>query len=94
MTQLIVQDGQNLPDIALQCYGAAEMVLQILEDNPWLQTIDSAIRSGDVLLINPDKVVNQSVVDFYKKIGHTVNTGEDAIAFAAFSDGYSYGYDI
>ena len=94
MTTIIVQEGQNLIDIALQYYGDTAGVVQLLADNEALENLDSVLKSGQTLLIDSTKVVAPSVAVYYKRQEHSVNTGDDWFKFASFSDAFSNGFDI
>ncbi len=76
MQAIIVKEGQNIFDIALQYYGAAEGVVKLLEDNQSL-SLESVLVSGMVLMINqePDK---QAIVDYYEKFKHSVISGKNS----------------
>ncbi len=94
IVKIIVQEGQNLVDVALQYYGDAGAVVSLLADNPQLESLDRFLKSGDIINIDSTKVIAPSVTVFYKRQEHFVNTGDDAFKFASFSDAFSNGYDI
>ncbi len=91
---IIVQEGQNLVDIALQYYGDVSGVFQLLANNPELDNLDAVLYSGQKLLIDGAKAVAPSVVVYYRRKEHYVNTGDDWFKFASFSNAFSNGYEI
>lgn len=87
MKQIIVNDGQNMLDIALQHYGATESVVQLCLDNNLV--LGQKLEAGQSLSIDEAKVQNQDVVDYFQNIGRVVNTGRDAFKRSAFGNGFN-----
>ncbi len=94
MKKIIVKEGQNLMDIALQYYGSVEATRQVIFDNPEIAQANFHLFSGQVLLIDENKIVNREVVAYYESIDYEVNTGRELIPFADFSDDFSNDFDI
>jgi hypothetical protein len=63
---IVVQEGQSLYDIALQHYGNAEAVIDLVRDNG-LQGVTQQLQAGRVLQVNTasDKY-NKAIVNYYK----------------------------
>lgn len=63
---IVVQEGQSLYDIALQHYGNAEAIIDLVRDNG-LQGVTQPLQAGQVIKINTasDKY-NKTVVNYYK----------------------------
>lgn len=94
MKNYTVKEGQNPIDIALEQYGVAEMLFQLIDDNPEIAEQNFYLISGQVLRIDETKIVNKQVVEYYNREGHTVNTGMEEIPFAEFSDDFGFDFDI
>jgi len=62
---IIVQEGQSLYDIALQHYGNAEAIIDLVRDNN-LNGVTDILQAGQVLKINTasDKY-NKAIVSYY-----------------------------
>lgn len=94
MTKIIVKANQNLTDLAMQHYGAASGVFQLVNDNPQIAAIDEYVSAGEEIWIDETKVIRPDIVAYYAKGGSEVGTGDDLIAFASFSNAFSFAYDI
>jgi hypothetical protein len=77
MRTIIINEGQNIIDVAVRFYGDATAVFQLLNDNPLLE-MDSVLMAGMPLLIDESKVVNPEVVRYFTALGQIVNTGDEA----------------
>lgn len=63
---ITVQEGQSLYDIALQHYGNAEAVIDLVRDNG-LQGVTQQLQGGQLLAINTDSMrYNKAVVNYYR----------------------------
>ncbi len=60
-----VEPGQTTEDIALQEYGHVDATYSVCKDNGL--DIGTEINPGTDLLINRENVINEDVVNFYKK---------------------------
>ena len=87
MKQIIVSDGQNMFDIALQCYGTAESVMQLCLDNDLI--LGQKLETGQILSIDEAKVQNQDTVDYFKSIEKVVNTSQVSFKKSGFSSGFN-----
>lgn len=67
MVNIVVQNSQNMFDIALRYYGSVEGVFQVASDNDLSVTDD--IVPGQVLKIDSDKIVSSPTVDYINKNG-------------------------
>jgi hypothetical protein len=94
MREILVYEGQNLVDIAIQEYGSLEGVWQLLIDNSFLQTIDYHLKAGQVLKIDDSKKIRGDIVEYFDKRGIKINTGEDFLFFAEFSDDFNEDFFI
>jgi hypothetical protein len=94
MKEITVKEGQNLMDIALQYYGSVEATRQVIFDNPEIAEDNFYLRSGQILRIDVNKIVNREIVGYYESLGYEVNTGGDLIPFADFSDDFNNDFDI
>jgi len=64
MKKVVVKEGQGIFDISLQEYGVNEACWLIVEDNKEIETIDSDLYPGQIILIreaDPLKEVATSV---------------------------------
>jgi hypothetical protein len=89
---LIVAEGQNIIDIAIQLGGCYEFVFDLLEDNQFVDLnnmVDEGgvlreLRAGDVLTVRNEipqyNERNQAVANYFKANGATVNSGWKEIA--------------
>lgn len=66
MAQYIVQGDQNLWDVALYLYGSVEGMFDLLISNPKL-TFNTPLHHGDTLEYHDEFVINQSIVNTFKK---------------------------
>lgn len=74
--KIIVQDSQNVFDIAIQFYGSIEALPLLLEDNGLVP--DDVIEKGTELIIQEDIVFDKTVLAIYKRDGVVVATGSEA----------------
>jgi hypothetical protein len=72
VSKAIVTEGQSIYDVALQEYGSAEAVFDLLKDNNL--TLDTTLVAGQELSINEAHQVKKAVVQFYLQKNHRVNT--------------------
>lgn len=94
MKEIRVKEGQNLLDVALQYYGSVEAVRQLIFDNPIISENNFTLIVGQKLLIDESKILNKEVVAYFESLSYEVNTGEDLILFADFSDDFSLDFNI
>lgn len=92
--EIVVYEGQNLVDIAIQEYGSLEGVWQLLMDNPFMRSIDYILQAGDKLKIDTTKIIRKDITDYLAKRKININTGEDFLFFAEFSDDFNEDYFI
>lgn len=64
MTEITVNDGQTLLDIALLYYGSTQAVVELCIDN--FLEVGATLSNGQKLLIDPDKVIDSQIVSYYK----------------------------
>jgi len=66
---IVVQEGQSLFDIALQHYGNAEAVIDLVRDNG-LQGITQQLQAGQLLMVNTaSERYNKAIVNYYHANG-------------------------
>jgi hypothetical protein len=92
--EIVVYEGQNLVDIAIQEYGSLEGVWQLLMDNPFMRSIDYILQAGDKLKIDTTKIIRKDITDYLAKRKININTGEDFLFFAEFNDDFNEDYFI
>jgi len=67
---IVVQEGQSLFDIALQHYGNAEAVIDLVSDNG-LQGVTQQLQAGQVLKVNTaSERYNKAIVNYYRANGY------------------------
>ena len=93
MRMITVKEGQNIKDIALQYYGSVTATFALIKDNPQVAVNNFVISAGEQLLINPENIVNEEIVNYYESINYEVNTGGETIPFADFNDDFGNDYD-
>jgi hypothetical protein len=75
----VVTEGQNIYDLAVQCYGGLEGVFMLMEDNPdLLRGLNDSIPVGSQIKIDQEKAVNKDVLKYFKKSGIRVNNTNDS----------------
>jgi len=74
MKQIIVQESQTIVDIALQELGSVEGLFALLDANPDLY-LDSELDAGQKVLVNESDIVNQDIVNYYRRKGISPNGG-------------------
>ncbi len=67
MTQITVREGQSLLDISLQYYGSIDAIVGLAQDNGL--TIGAPLHHGMVLVIDPDKIIDNQIVLYYRRGG-------------------------
>lgn len=72
--KVVVNDGQNLVDLALQETGSVEGFVAFLKGNGF-DPLDDPAAGTELKALTAD-VVNAEVKDFYKAQGYKVNTGD------------------
>jgi hypothetical protein len=65
MIKVAVIQGQNLFDVALQEYGSADHIFQIITDNPEL-TLNSNVGAGSVLNIDETFIGEEDVKAYFQ----------------------------
>ncbi len=94
MKEVVVYEGQNLVDIAIQEYGSLEGVWQLVRDNSFLQTIDYDLKAGQKLRIDTSKQIRNDIVTFFDQRNIKINTGSDFLFFAEFNDDFNEDFFI
>lgn len=85
-----VLKGQNIYDIALQCYGDVEGVFQLMADNPTkINSLDAQLVAGDYLNLTDEKILKKEVVNYYKQLGKTINTGDETEVGGDFNSDFN-----
>lgn len=69
MITITVENNQSMWDVAIQRYGSASKVDQLIKDNPDKVNFQNNLAPGTKLLINEDLIVDKKLVDTYKKNG-------------------------
>jgi hypothetical protein len=87
--EIIVYEGQNLIDIAIQEYGDLVGAFYLVFLNPRLGSIDYVLKAGEILLIDSTKQIKSDVVEYFEKRNIKINTGDDFIFFAEFNDDFN-----
>ena len=92
---IVVEENQSIFDIALQEYGAAEAVSQLVYDNG-LESVNADVATNTEMVIT-DSIVNKDVVNLYikkniKPASLDQDNGHDDDG--AFTDGFSFGFKI
>jgi hypothetical protein len=75
-----ISEGQSLVDVAVQEYGAAEMVWQLIRDNASLDLFDP-VAAGTLVSIDLEKVQKPAVREYYLKRAQRINTGDTQSPF-------------
>ena len=74
MKEYIVKVNQTLQDVALQQYGSATAIHQLVADNE-VDYYDQ-LAVNQVLLIDETKILNREIVDYYKQNNILIATGQ------------------
>lgn len=76
MYNIIVTYGQNIWDIAMQEFGSADAVFDLLLDNN-IDSLNYELEPGQTLRIDEDKIplFAPKVAEYYAQNGIKVNTG-------------------
>lgn len=80
MNQYTVRSGQNIFDVALTLHGTVEGIFDLLISNPML-TMDSELKSGDVLNYNEEFLINSDVTTWLKNKNIVVKNGDHPFNF-------------
>lgn len=83
MKKIITQKGQSIVDLAIQEFGSAEGVIEILLRNPQLSQ-DAEVNVGVELQVS-GKVLNEEVLGYIKsekKIVSTATQFEDKLGYS------------
>lgn len=79
MKEYSVRYGQNLLDVAIHVYGAYHGVFLLLEDNPSLEAIETALQAGQKLAIRSETPRlterNLDFVSYFNRNAIVVNSG-------------------
>lgn len=74
--EYIIQDNQNIYDIAIMIYGSVDGVSILKQDNPTvLPSIHTEVHRGDVLKIDSSKIINKSIGKFFTDRNVVISTG-------------------
>ena len=65
MSQAIIQDQQNLYDLAVEQYGSADAVFKLIADNGG--TLDAALTPGETLEIRDNEINNQNNTEVIRR---------------------------
>lgn len=93
MRTITVLSRQSIWNIACQEYGHVDGVEQLMLDNPDLISFEQSIAIGTKLLIDDTKVINQGVVDYFRKKGIKLNSAPKG-GNISFTTGFSTGFKI
>lgn len=92
-----IEEGQNLFDLAVQCYGSAEAVFKLVDDNAL--DLNAVLAPGQTLkfeALPPPETASElpktkPLQDFYLQRGLRVRTGREAAADYFCLEGVGYG---
>lgn len=73
----IVQNKQNIYDVAVQLYGSVEGIFDLLITNDWL-TMDTTLKAGDELQYHPQYTLNKDILGLLNERGIVVVNGDGA----------------
>ena len=76
MSELSVQEGQNLFDVVLQEFGTLESIGNFLADNPIIAINDELI-SGQKVVINSDNIGDSSIKQQFIRINFITNNKDN-----------------
>lgn len=77
MKTVVVSEGQNIIDLAVQHYGNVEAVFDLIDDNPdTVVNMDYVAKAGDTLQIDEDKIINKDVVKYFTDKNIRINNGQ------------------
>lgn len=66
MADYRVRYGQTIFDVAVQNYGHIEGIAILIQDNSGM-TLNTTLVSGDILSVNPSKVIDSGRVGYLKE---------------------------
>jgi hypothetical protein len=69
MATIIVQNNQTIWDIALQEYGSADAVKQLIIDNPAVCDFNNDLLPGTKLIITESAIIDNDTVTYLRKKG-------------------------
>jgi len=80
MRSIVISDGQNLMDVAVRYYGAAEGIFQLIQDNDHILNINHSFLPGDVVLIDDARTIDVGVTSFFDSLtNNVINTGQEVL---------------
>jgi hypothetical protein len=75
---VVVSEGQNIIDLAIQMYGSVDGIFQLMNDNQ-IQNVNIALQTGIVLKFDKTQIIDPDVLKVYNKKGVIVNTGDNPL---------------
>jgi phage tail protein X len=87
-----INNNQSVWDLALQEYGSANGVLQLVIDNPGIIDFENAIPKGVFIWIDQTKIINPVVVQYFDKRKFRPSTASKD-GNLAYSSGFSNGFN-
>lgn len=78
MSKYTVRSGQNIYDVALSLHGSVEGIFDLLNSNPKL-SLDTVLKSGDVLEYNELFEVNADITAWLEDNGIRVKNGNHSL---------------
>lgn len=78
MSQYTVRSGQNIYDVALTLHGSVEGIFDLLNSNSDI-SLDTTLKSGQILLYNDNFAVNSDVSSWLEDNGVRVKNGNHSI---------------
>lgn len=72
-TEDLIQEGQNIFDIAIQEFGGLEFIFNLLDDNNF--TINTYLNASQILNISNSDLGNQDIKDYVKRNNYKINNG-------------------
>lgn len=89
MRQYRVKEDQNIFDIAVQEYGGVEGIINLIEDNPEIESVDHIFKNGDEIFINDEQPVEVSIKKIFATRSLEVFGAEEPAPAGDFSDDFN-----
>lgn len=90
---ITVGDGQTIWDIVAQEYGSVDGLEQLCNDNPGTVSLRTPLVTGQLIVIDDTKVIDQAVVDYFAARVLKPATSNGSIGNISFSNGFSNGFN-
>ncbi len=74
MRGIVVREWQNIIDVCIQEYGSIERLVKLCVDNGL--ALDDELEAGQVILIDDSAIARKGIVEYFRKKGIKVCTGE------------------